>query len=165
MRIAIFGSDARAQALGRLLADAKNEVNFGDSAGGELLIFAGPRDQMDELLSQAGGISPETIVIDAMEGSLMDAHSDPIMLARKLDSRRVVRISIPLPQLGACVLYCGDDADAMTKVEEVFRGAGCVTTDRGHLSNSAAIEAPPNPSAEPSFETLKSANAVGATTS
>jgi predicted dinucleotide-binding enzyme len=183
MKIAIFGSDPRAVAIGQLLVDAGYDVRFGDSGGiepaeaaaeqagavadtpyndaavCEMLIFAGPRDQMDDLLAQAGQISAQTIVVDAMEGGLGDAADGSLQLARKLDSRRVVRASISLPQVGANVLYCSDDADAMTKVDEVFRSAGCVTTDRGPLVNAAAIEAPPEPTGATSFETLKAANA------
>jgi hypothetical protein len=171
MKIAIFGSDARAVALGRLLVDAGYHVCFGDVEGiepaeaaaekagavadtpyndaavCEMLIFAGPRDRMDDLLVRAGGISHQAVVVDAMEGALPDGTSGPELLARKLDSHRVVRVLIVAPQAGANVLYCGDDPDAMTMVEEVFRTAGCVTTDRGPLANAAEIEAPPNDSA------------------
>jgi predicted dinucleotide-binding enzyme len=190
MKIAIFGSDSRAVAIGRLLVDAGYHVCFGDAEGMkpaeaaaeragavadtpyndaavcEMLIFAARREQMDGLLAQAGRISPQAIVVDAMEGQLADGENGPELLARKLDTHRVVRALIMAPQAGANILYCGDDADAMTMVEEVFRTAGCVTTDRGPLANAAEIEAPPNAanSDESSFETLKSANTLGSTT-
>jgi predicted dinucleotide-binding enzyme len=183
MKVAIFGSDARAVAMGRLLVTAGYHVCFGDAGGMEpaeaaaeqagavadtpyndaavceMLIFAGPREQMDDLLALAGRISPHAVVVDAMEGLLPGGESGPEVLARKLDTHRVVRAMIPLPQAGANILYCGNDADAMTIVEEVFRTAGCVTTDRGPLANAAEIEAPPD-AGESSFETLKSANTV-----
>lgn len=188
MKIAIFGSDPRAVALGRLLVDGGYHVCFGDVGGiqqaeaaaeqagavadtpyndaavCEMLIFTGPRERMDELLVRAGSISPQTVVVDAMEGRLTDGANAPELLARKLDTHRVVRALIVAPQVGANILYCGDDTDAMTIVEEVFRTAGCVTTDRGRLADSAEIEAPPNLAAvagESSFDTLKSANTVG----
>jgi predicted dinucleotide-binding enzyme len=189
MKIAIFGSDSRAVAVGRLLVDAGYHVCFGDVEGMkpaqaaaegagavadtpyndaavcDMLIFAGSREQIDELLAKAGPISPQTIVVDAMEGPLPGGGSGPELLARKLDTRRVVRALIMAPQAGANILYCGDDADAMTKVDEVFRTAGCVTTDRGPLANAAEIEALASTanSAESSFEILKSANTLGST--
>lgn len=168
MKIAIFGSDPRAVAIGRLLVDAGYHVCFGDadgmkpaeaaaeSAGAvadtpyndaavcEMLIFAAPREQMDDLLAQAGRISPEAIVVDAMEGDLPDGSSGSELLARKLDTHRVVRALIVLPQPGANILYCGDDADAMTKIEEIFRTAGCAVTDCGPLANAAEIEKSPS---------------------
>jgi predicted dinucleotide-binding enzyme len=184
MKIAIFGSDPRAEAIGRLLVDAGYHVCFGDAEGlkpaeaaaeragavadspyndaalCDMLIFAGSREHVDDLLAQAGRISPQTVVVDAMEGALPGGGNGPELLARKLDTRRVVRALIVAPQTGANILYCGDDADAMTMVEEVFRTAGCVTTDRGPLANAAEIEAP-SEARESSFETLKSANTVG----
>jgi len=54
-----------------------------------------------------------------------------------------------------------DDADAMTVAEEVFRTAGCVTTDRGPLANAAEIETSAENSVitrDSSFATLKSVN-------
>ena len=182
MKVAIFGSSPRAVAIGRLLVDAGYNVCFGDAEGMKpaeaaaeqagavadtpyndaavcgMLIFAGPREQTDQLLAQAGTISPQTVVVDAMEGMLPGVESSPELLARKLDTHRVVRAMIPVPQAGANVLYCGDDADAISMVEEVFRTAGCVTTDRGPLANAAEIEAPDT--GVSSFETLKSANTV-----
>jgi predicted dinucleotide-binding enzyme len=189
MKIAIFGSDPRAVAIGRLLVDAGYHVCFGDVEGMkpaeaaaegagavadtpyndaavcEMLIFAGSRKQVDDLLTKAGPISPQAIIVDAMEDELPGGGSGPELLARKLDTRRVVRALIVAPQTGANIQYCGDDADAMTVVEEVFRTAGCVTTDRGPLANSTGIEAPPAAanSRESSFETLKSANTLGPT--
>jgi predicted dinucleotide-binding enzyme len=188
MKIAIFGSDPRAVALGRLLVDGGYHVCFGDAEGMkpaeaaaeragavadtpyneaavcDMLIFAAPREQMDDLLVRSGGISPETVVVDAMEGILPGGVSGPELLARKLDTHRVVRALIVDPKVGANILYCGDDTDAMTVVEEVFRTAGCVTTDRGPLANAAEIEAPPSEgTGKSSFETLKSANTVGST--
>jgi predicted dinucleotide-binding enzyme len=187
VKIAIFGSDPRAIAIGRLLVDAGYHVCFGDVEGMkpaeaaaaragaaadtpyndaavcEMLIFAGSRNQIDDLLGQAGCISPQTVVVDAMEDTSAHGESGPELLARKLDTHRVVRALIVAPQAGANILYCGDDADAMTLVEEVFRTAGCLMTDRGPLANAAEIETPPNVTGKTPFETLKSANSVAST--
>jgi predicted dinucleotide-binding enzyme len=164
MKIAIFGSDSRAVAIGRLLVNGGYQVWFGDVEGMkpaqsaaegagaaadtpyndaavcDMLIFAGSRERTDDLLAKAGSILPQTIIVDAMEGSLPDGENGPELLARKLDTRRVIRVLIASPQPGANILYCGDDADAMTMVEEVFATAGCVTTDRGPLANAAELD-------------------------
>ena len=157
MKIAIFGSDARAVAIGKLLTDAGYYVCFGDAAGVsraetaaqeaggvadtpyndatscEMLIFAGSRAEVDDLLTATGCISPEAVVVDAMEGT-DDGGSD--LLAHKLDTHRVIRALIPAPKLNANIPYYGDDADAMTLFEEVFRTAGCLTAYRGPLSKA-----------------------------
>jgi predicted dinucleotide-binding enzyme len=94
MKIAVFGSDARAVAIGKLLVDAGYHVCFGDAggvsqaeaaarqAGGaadtpyndaaacEMLIFAGSRADLDDLLTAAGCISPNAVVVDAMEARM-----------------------------------------------------------------------------------------------
>jgi predicted dinucleotide-binding enzyme len=189
MTIAVFGSDSHAVAIGRLLVDAGYPVCFGDVEGAnpaqaaaeaagapadtpykdvtvrDMLIFAGSRRHVDDLLAKAEPISPQTIIVDAMEGPLPGGGNGPELLARRLNTRRVVRVLIMAPQPGANVLYCGDDADAKTKVDEVFRTAGCVTTDRGPLANAAEIEAAPNASngGDSKFETLKSANTLRST--
>ena len=166
MKIGVFGSNARAVAIGRLLVDAGYHVCFGDADGMkpaqaaadqagaqadtpyndaavcEMLIFAGPREKVDDLLVQAGCISPRAVVVDAMEESFTEDGSGSELLARKLNMHRVVRALIVAPQVGAEILYCGDDADAMTMLEEVFRTAGCVTTFRGPLAKAAEITLP-----------------------
>ena len=168
MKIAIFGSSPRAEAIGRLLVNAGYHICFGDAEGlkpaeaaaeragavadspyneaavCDMLIFAGQRENVDDLLAQAGCISAPTIIVDAMEGTSPEGGNGPELLAKKLDTHRVVRALITAPQPGANILMCGDDADAMTMVEEVFRTAGCITTDRGPLVNAAEIEPPAN---------------------
>ncbi len=162
MKIGVFGSTPRAVEIGRLLVDAGYHVCFGDAEGMksaqaaadqagaiadtpyndaavcEMLIFAGPREKTDDVLAQAGCISDQAVVVDAMEETNADDPSGTELLARKLNTHRVVRASIVAPQVGANISYCGDDADAMTKMEEVFRTAGCVTTYRGPLAASEA---------------------------
>jgi predicted dinucleotide-binding enzyme len=182
MKIAVFGSDARAIAIGKLLVDAGYRVCFGDAAGVsqaetaarqaggvadtpyndatscEMLIFAGSRADLDDLLTAAGCISPDAVVVDAMEGTDGDGTD---LLAHKLNTHRVIRALIVAPQLNANIPYCGDDADAMTLFEEVFRTAGCLTAYRGPLAKAAEITLPGiGETGEASFKTVKTANTV-----
>jgi predicted dinucleotide-binding enzyme len=181
MKIALFGSDARAVAIGRLLADAGYSLCFGDAegtgraeaaarqAGGvadtpyndaiscEMLIFAGSRAAIDSLLTAVGCISPHTVVVDAMEGT---DGKGPELLARKLDTHRVVRALIVAPQVNATIPFCGDD-DAMALFEEVFHTAGCLTAYRGPLAKAGEITLPGTAEdGEASFKSIKSTNAV-----
>ncbi len=166
MKIAIFGSNPRAVALGQLLVQGGYRVCFGDDEGMQpaeeaaeragavadtpyndasvcdMWIFAGSRERIDDLLAQTGRITHHTVVVDAMEEVTPGDESGAALLARKLDTHRVIRALITAPKAGANVIYCGDDADAMTMFEEVFRTAGCITTDRGSLANAAQIAVP-----------------------
>ena len=182
MKIAVFGSDARAVAIGKLLVDAGYRVCFGDAAGEsqaeaaarqaggvadtpyndaascEMLIFAGSRADLDNLLTVAGCISPNAVVVDAMEGTDGDGTD---VLVHKLNTHRVIRALIVAPQVNANIPYCGDDADAMTVFEEVFRTAGCLTTYRGPLAKAGEITLPgTEETGEASFKGVKSANTV-----
>jgi predicted dinucleotide-binding enzyme len=163
MKIAIFSSDTRAVAIGKLLTDAGYRVCFGDAAGAgrakvaaqqaggvadtpyndaascEMLIFAGSRDELDALLTATGCVSPDAVVVDAMEGT---DEGGPDLLAHKLDTHRVIRALIAAPQVNASIPYYGDDADAMTLFEEVFRTAGCLTAYRGPLAKAGEITLP-----------------------
>jgi predicted dinucleotide-binding enzyme len=182
MKIAVFGSDARAIAIGKLLADAGYHVCFGDAAGAnraeaaaqqaggvadtpyndalssEMLIFAGSRPEVDGLLTATGSISPNAVVVDAMEG---DDRGGPDLLAHKLDTHRVIRALIVAPQVNASIPYCGDDDDAMTLFEEVFRTAGCLTAYRGPLATADEITLPGTAeTGEASYKSIKSTNSV-----
>ncbi|HLY02016.1 MAG TPA: NAD(P)-binding domain-containing protein [Candidatus Cybelea sp.] len=182
MKIAVFGSNPRSVAIGKLLADAGYQVCFGDAAGVnraeaaarqaggvadtpyndaascEMLIFAGSRAEVDDLLTATGCISPNAVVVDAMEGT--DGEG-PDLLAHKLDTHRVVRALILAPQVNASIPYCGDDADAMTLFEEVFRTAGCLTAYRGPLAKAGEITLPGSAkTGEAEFASIKSTNAV-----
>jgi predicted dinucleotide-binding enzyme len=64
------------------------------------------------------------------------------MLAAKLDSHRVVRALINMPQSGANVPICGDDENAKALVDRALHESGCLTTDRGPLANAAELEVP-----------------------
>jgi predicted dinucleotide-binding enzyme len=167
MKIGILGSDARALALGRLLVDADYDVAFEDTGGNasfcDMLILAGARARMDDFVAHLNKIGERTIIVDAMEGTLPPGPDGSALLARALHTRRVVRALISLPQAGTSVLMCGDDADAKAKVGEMFRAAGCVTTDRGPLINAREIEGISSPNVvtgETTFETLKDLNNV-----
>jgi predicted dinucleotide-binding enzyme len=182
MNIAVFGSDARAVAIGKLLADAGYHVCFGDTAGGsraetaaqqaggvadtpyndvlssEMLIFAGSRAEVDSLLTATGSISPNAVVVDAMEG---DDGGGPELLAHKLNTHRVIRALIVAPQANASIPYCGEDDDAMALFEEVFRTAGCLTAYRGPLAKAAEITLPGTAeTGDASFKSVKSTNSV-----
>lgn len=164
MKIGIVGSDPRAVAIGRLFAEGGHDLCFGDPegldraehaadlAGGqadtpyneamvcELLVLATPRAETDAILAQTGAIAEAAVVVDAMEGLAADSPSGSEMLARKLDSHRVVRALIVLPQPGANISICGDDPDAKAIVEEALHACGCQTTDRGPLAKASELE-------------------------
>jgi predicted dinucleotide-binding enzyme len=152
MKIAVIGAGPRATGICQLLTAGGYDVTRADltdgdaydaSTGSEVVIFAGERTDMDTMLAKVGRILPETIVIDAMEGKAdLDGESGAELLAKRLDSRRVIRASIERPEANANILLAGDDKDAMTIVEEIFRKSGCVTTDRGTLVHAGEIEAP-----------------------
>ena len=81
--------------------------------------------------------------VDAAEGSTATKTSGAELLSHMLDDHRVVRALVVLPQEGANVPICGDDANAKVIVDRMFQEAGCITTDRGPLS--AAKELEPRP--------------------
>ena len=153
MKIAVIGAGPRATGICQLLtaggydvtrADLEDGAAYDASTGSEVVIFAGARSEMDTTIAKVGRIMPETIVVDAMEGSSPDgpAESGAELLAKQLNSPRVIRASIERPEPNANILLAGDDKDAMTIVEEIFRNSGCVTTDRGTLVHAGEIEAP-----------------------
>ena len=169
MKIGIIGSDDRAVAIGRLLTEGGHEVEFShprDSEAAveaaqrvgaeadipyrlagtmEILIFAVPHDQIDQAITAVGSVgSTVEAIIEAgdtrpAEGDFCDAEC----LAKKLDSHKVVRALIVLPQKGANIPICGDDATAKAVVEQAFVACGCVITDRGPLSNAPELYPPP----------------------
>lgn len=166
MRIGIMGSDDRAKAIGRLLRSGGHELIFSDplaterakrvgaelGAGhlipyrqamwSEVLILAIPRREVDRAITAIGS-GAEPIVVDAIADEHGNgAHSGTEMLARKLDSRRVVRALINMPQAGANIPICGDDPNAKSVVDRVLQDCGCLTTDRGSLAHATELEAP-----------------------
>jgi predicted dinucleotide-binding enzyme len=154
MRIGIVGSDARAAAIGRLLLSGGHEVSSQAGTGEpeipyrqactrEMLVIAVPNDRIDEALTAIGsGIESRAIVdaTDGAPGSSGQTHAE--LLAHKLDSHRVVRALITLPQAGASIPICGDDPIAKQLVEEAFEACKCAVTDRGPLSNAFELERP-----------------------
>jgi predicted dinucleotide-binding enzyme len=92
---------------------------------------------------QAIGSTTEAVIVDAVEpergnGMLSGAE----ILARKLDSHRVVRALINMPQSGANIPICGDDPIAKAVVDDALHASGCLTTDRGPLRHATELEAP-----------------------
>jgi predicted dinucleotide-binding enzyme len=166
MRIGIVGSDDRAMAIGRLLRRGGHQLSFADPAAKErakraaaavggrheipykqamssdLLLLAVPRQELDRAV-RAVGSGAEAVIVDAIEAERGNgSHSGAEMLAHKLDSHRVVRALINMPQSGATIPICGDDPTSKTLVDRALHSCGCLTTDRGPLSNATELEAP-----------------------
>jgi predicted dinucleotide-binding enzyme len=166
MRIGIVGSDDRAVAIGRLmrsgghqvtLADpkarerakraaaligARDEIPYRQAMSSDLLLLAVPRQDVDRTVTAVGS-GAEAVIVDAVEDERGNAsRSGAEMLAHKLDSRRVVRALINMPQAGANVPICGDDPTSKSVVGQALNACGCLTTDRGPLANATELEAP-----------------------
>lgn len=167
MIIGIVGSNDRAVAIGRLLHNGGHHVTFGDPAGSErakraasvvgteselpyrqamrsdLLVFAMPRDQVDRAVTAVGSGS-EAVIVDVVESRPEHApRSGAEMLAHKLDTHRVVRALINLPQPGSNVAICGDDVLSKQLLDKALHSCGCITTDRGPLAKAGELEPPP----------------------
>ena len=166
MRIGIVGSDPRAMAIGRLLRAGGHDLSFADPAAREraqqtagaigartmlpydqarcsdLLFIAVPREEVDRAVT-ALGAGGDAVLVDAIEGERGNGRlSGSEILARKLNSNSVVRALINMPQSGANVPICGDDPNAKVLVDRALHACGCLTTDRGPLSNASELEAP-----------------------
>jgi predicted dinucleotide-binding enzyme len=166
MIIGIVGSDDRAQAIGRLLRSGGHKVTFGDPAASDrarraaaalgartqlpyqqamtsdLLVLAVPREQVDRAVTAVGS-GADAVILDAVEGERGTAvHSGAEQLARKLDSHRVVRALINMPQAGSNIQICGDDPQSKVMVVKALQACGCITTDRGPLASATELEAP-----------------------
>jgi predicted dinucleotide-binding enzyme len=146
MKIAIIGSNARAKSIGQLLASGENNTN--DVVYGhpyelamtcDLLVFAVEESELDGAIAQAGS-HIETVVLDVMQHPASGTVTGPEMLARKLNSHRVVRAIVVDPRPNSNFLICGDDDEAKALVDEAFKACGCLTTDRGPLANDAQLE-------------------------
>ncbi|MBV8720520.1 MAG: hypothetical protein JO277_00120 [Candidatus Eremiobacteraeota bacterium] len=169
MKIGIIGSDDRAVAIGRLLTEGGHDVEFShptdraaaeaaaDRTGAEadipyrlaatteVLLFAVSHDDIDAAISAVGSVS-STVQAIVEAGDSRPAQGEPTdaeCLAKKLDSHKVVRALIVLPQSGANIPVCGDDPQAKAVVEEAFAACNCVVTDRGTLANAAELYPPP----------------------
>ena len=170
MKIGIIGSDDRAVAIGRLFTEGGHDVEFSHprdpqaaeqaaekvgaetnipyrlAATTEILLFAVDHDAIDDAVTAVGtlGTTVQAIIEagdsrPAAQGDLTDAEC----LSKKLDSHKVVRALIVLPQAGANIPVCGDDPQAKAVVEEAFAACNCVVTDRGTLANAAELYPPP----------------------
>ena len=166
MRIGIVGSDDRARAIGRLLHTGGHQVTVGDPASSEraeraarevgshaeppyeqamhsdLLFFAVPGDQVDRAVTAVGSPGGAVVVDAISDGRPSPRRSGAEMLARKLDSHRVVRALIGAPMPGSNIPICGDDPSAKVLVDRALQSAGCLVTDRGPLSSAKELEAP-----------------------
>ncbi len=166
MRIGIIGSDDRAVAIGRLLKNGGHQVTLGDPAAEErakraasvlnaraeipyrqamssdLLLLAVPQTDVDRAV-RAVGSGSQAVIVDAVEGERgTGSYSGAEVLARKLDSHRVVRALINMPQAGANVAICGDDQVSKDVLDRALQASGVGTTDRGPLANAGELEAP-----------------------
>jgi len=154
MRIGIIGSDARAAAIGRLLVSGGHDVSsqagvgetetpYRQASTREVLVIAVHSERIDEAVTAIGSGIQSQAIVDASDGtSGSSRHTQADMLAHKLDSHRVVRALITLPQAGASVPICGDDPTAKQIVEEALEACKCVVTDRGPLSYASELERP-----------------------
>jgi predicted dinucleotide-binding enzyme len=167
MRIGIVGTNDRALAIGRFFRSCGHAVTFGDPEGPEqakraaaltgagseppyrqamksdLLLFAVPRTEVDRAVTAVGGSRTDAVIVDVIDGKDRSAaRSGAEALARKLDSDRVVRALINIPQSGTNVPLCGDDPTAKKLVGKALQACGCLVTDRGPLVNAAEIEPP-----------------------
>jgi predicted dinucleotide-binding enzyme len=166
MRIGIVGSDDRALAIGRLLAEGGHAVTLSDPSdrerakraaqalhvgattpyaqgvGSEILILATAPIQIDATI-RALGSTPPCVVVDAIAAEHGNvALSGSELLAHKLDTHRLVRALIGAPKAGANVPLCGDDDQSKSLVEQALRACGCIVTDRGVLARATELEAP-----------------------
>ncbi len=162
MKIGIIGTNSRAVAIGRLLASGGHDISFSDAqnrqaaeraasdigvaaenaydqAVRDILVFACARSQIDATLTAIGS-GVHCIVLDALDGGPDEPHRGAELLARKLDTHDLVRALIVLPQTGANIPLCGDDPAAKAVVQQAFEACGCITSDRGPLSNAAELE-------------------------
>jgi predicted dinucleotide-binding enzyme len=153
MRIGIIGSDARAAAIGRLLLSGGHDVSSQAGVGEaeipyrqactrEMLVLAVPSDRIDEALTALGSGIQSQAIVDATDGPGASGNSQAELLARKINSHRVVRALITLPQAGASIPICGDDPVAKQLTEEAFEACQCIVTDRGPLSSASQLERP-----------------------
>lgn len=181
MKIGIIGSDDRAVAIGRLLTEGGHEVEFANArdphaaeeaaektgagadipyrlgAKAEILIFAVPHERIDAAITAVGSVPNPGAIVEAGDSRPVEGDStDAECLAKKLDSHKVVRALIVLPQAGANIPICGDDPEAKTLVEAAFTAANCVVTDRGPLSAAVELYPPPHTAEQGTIESTPS---------
>jgi predicted dinucleotide-binding enzyme len=124
------------------LIGARDDIPYRQAMSSDLLVLAVPRQDVDRAVSAVGS-GAEAVIVDAVEDERGNSsHSGAEMLANKLDSHRVVRALINMPQSGANVPICGDDPTSKGLVDQALSACGCATTDRGPLANATELEAP-----------------------
>lgn len=156
MKIVVVGNDARASAIATLLAGGGYAVSTtaeGDGSAADVVVLAGPRSAAEP---PAVGVTPDTILIDAMSGH-PNAETERA-LGRHYGTDRIVRALIVLPQPGANILFCGDDPATMHAVERIVETCDCVPGNRGPLSNLDELE--PDEGLDDQYDRLKDANTV-----
>lgn len=139
-----FGDPAKSERAKRAasVVGARDEIPYKQAMCSDLLMLAVPRQDVDRAVTAVGS-GAEAVIVDAIEGECGDGwHSGTEMLAQKLDSHRVVRVLINMPQSGANIPICGDDATSKVLVDRAMHSCGCITTDRGPLSKATELEAP-----------------------
>ncbi|MBV8197471.1 MAG: NAD(P)-binding domain-containing protein [Candidatus Eremiobacteraeota bacterium] len=166
MIVGIVGSDDRAQAIGRLIKSGGHTVTFGDpcskedaaraaaalqtkgelpysqAAKAEVMVLAVPEKHVDPAITAVGSGS-DAVFIDAVEDEHnIGSRSGAECLAHKLDTHRVVRALINIPQSGSNIEICGDDPNAKIVVERLLESCGCRARDLGPLATARELEAP-----------------------
>jgi predicted dinucleotide-binding enzyme len=120
----------------------QGELPYQQAMRSDLLLFAVPREEINRAVSAVGS-GAEAVIVDAIDGRPTSApRSSAEMLAHMLDTHRVVRALINVPQPGSNISICGDDPRSKELVDEALRSSGCVTTDRGPLANAIELEPP-----------------------
>ena len=166
MKIAIIGTTPHGQAIGRLLATSGHEVSVSDpyapdraapvAAGiasdasaatpyeqasvSDVLILATRWEDLDKVLAAMGAPPDSAVIVDASKPPRPGPHSGAEMLAKRLNSHRVVEAFTQTPEAGATIPLCGDDPEAKEIVMDIIRSMGCTPEDRGGLKHAAEIE-------------------------
>jgi predicted dinucleotide-binding enzyme len=160
MRIGIVGSDDWAVGIGRLLAGGGHEVTFGDARRPEraeeaatslgshaeipyqqamksdLLVLAIHPEEVDRTVTAVGS-GAEAVIVDAIPDEVPGPRTGPEVLARKLDTNRVVRLTMQEPRPGAEADISGDDPTAKAVVDRALAACGCPTHDLGPLAKAS----------------------------
>lgn len=121
---------------------ARDEIPYKQAMTSDLLVLAVRAPEVDRAVSAVGSGAGAVIVDAIADERGFGKRSGAEILSRKLDSHRVVRALINMPQSGANVPICGDDELSKLMVDRALHSCGCITTDRGPLANAVELEAP-----------------------
>lgn len=153
MKIGIIGTTQHAQAIGRLLAAAGNEVDYSDpgspqtsqttayrqTIASDVLILAMPWNQLDRAVAQMGRPGGGVVVAAVRaDGPVRGSAVEHVSLL--LESRSVVEAFLDAPSPGGTVPVCGDDPGSKKIVMEMIEAAGCHAEDRGALGSAHDME-------------------------